>query len=70
MRFEVVFEAVITMADIRYPVQNGAQYGHGLALSGEIVLPGCTKLQDSARGFGKTQKYRYFSKIWQIIALK
>ena len=55
-----MFEAVITMADIRYPVPNGARYGPGLALSGEIVLPGCTKLQDSARGFGKNPKISLF----------
>jgi hypothetical protein len=70
MRFEEVFEAVISIPDIRYPEPNGAQYGPGFALFGEIVMPDCTKLRIPAHGFGKTPKYRYFSKIRQIIALK
>ena len=44
MRFEGVFEVLISITDFRYLELNGAQYGPGLALFGEIVMPDCTKL--------------------------
>jgi len=40
MTFEGVFEVLISITDFRYLEQNGARYGPGLALFGEIVLPG------------------------------
>jgi len=60
MRFEVLFEAVISIPDYSYPMQNGAQYGPGLALSGEIVLPGCKKLPIIAYDFRKNPKISLF----------
>ena len=60
MRFWVVFEAVISITDIKYPRPNGARYGPGLTLFGEIVMPGCTKLRIPAYGFGITPKIPLF----------
>ena len=60
MRFEVVFEAVISIPDYKYPEPNGAQYGPGLPLFGEIVMPGCTKLRISAHGFRINPKIAFF----------
>jgi hypothetical protein len=51
MRFEVVFEAVISIPDIRYPEPNGAQYGPGLALFERLSGSGCTKLPITAQVF-------------------
>jgi hypothetical protein len=48
------------MADIRYPEPNGALSGPGLALSGEIVLPGCKKLPIIAYDFRKNPKISLF----------
>jgi hypothetical protein len=59
-RFEGVFEAVISITDIRYPKQNGARYGTGLALFDEIVMPGCTELRIPAHGFGISPKIPLF----------
>ena len=42
--FEVFFEVLISITDIRYLDPNGALFGPRLALFGEIVLSGCTKL--------------------------
>jgi len=39
---------------------NGARYGPGLTLFGEIVMPGCTKLRIPAYGFGITPKIPLF----------
>ena len=60
MRFEVVFEAVISIPDIRYPEPNGAQYGPGLAFFDETVMPGCTELRIPAHGFGISPKIPLF----------
>jgi hypothetical protein len=60
MRFEAVFGVVISITDIRYPMSNGARYGPGLALFGEIVIPGCIKLRVPAHGFGKSHKMPLF----------
>jgi hypothetical protein len=62
MRFEGVFEAVISITEYRYPEPNGALYGPGLALFGEIVMPGCTKLRIPAHGFGISHKMPLFLK--------
>ena len=60
MRFEVVFEVVMSIPDIRYPRSNGARYGPGLPLFGEIVMPGRTKLRIPAHGFGISPKISLF----------
>ncbi len=60
MRFEGVFEVLIRITDIKYPRPNGARYGPGLALFGEIVLPGCTELRIPAHGFGINLKIPLF----------
>ena len=60
MSFEVVVEVLIIITDFRYPEPNGARYGPGLALFGEIVMPGCTKLRVPAHGFGKSLKIPLF----------
>jgi hypothetical protein len=62
MKFKVVFEVVISIPDIRYPTSNGAQYGPGLALFGEIVMSGCTKLRIPAHSFGISPNISLFLK--------
>jgi hypothetical protein len=60
MRFEGVFEVLISITDYRYPMSNGAQYGPGLALFREIVMPDCTELRIPAHGFGINPKIPLF----------
>ena len=60
MRFKVAFGVVISITDIRFPTSNGARYGPGLALFGEIVMPECIKLRVPAHGFGKSLKMPLF----------
>jgi hypothetical protein len=70
MRFEEVFEVLISITDYRYPMSNGAQYGPGLTLFREIVMPDCTKLRITAHGFGKTSKILLFLQNTANIRLK
>jgi hypothetical protein len=51
---------MISILDLSPPKSNGARYGLGLALFGDIFLPGCKKLQIPAHDFGKSTKMPLF----------
>jgi hypothetical protein len=70
MRFEVVFEAVISVTDIRYPDPNGALYGPGLALFGEIIRIRLHKMTNYSTWFWNCPHTAVFSPRYGIFSLE